>query len=63
MKKRCTEEQVAFALRRADAGTSVEESVWKMGISEVTFYRWRQRYAGLRGIGGASAQATGGGEP
>ena len=36
-KKRCTDEQVAFALRRAEAGTSVGEICRKMGVAEATF--------------------------
>jgi putative transposase len=47
MKKRYTEEQVAFALRQAESGTAVSEIVRKMGIAEQTFYRWKRKYAGL----------------
>jgi putative transposase len=47
MKKRFTEAQIAFALRQAESGTSVAEIIRKMGISEVTFYRWKKKYAGL----------------
>jgi putative transposase len=46
-KKRFTEAQIAFALRQAESGTSVAEIIRKMGISEVTFYRWKKKYAGL----------------
>jgi Transposase. len=42
-----TEEQIAFALRQAELGTSVSEVIRKMGISEQTFYRWKQRYGGM----------------
>ncbi len=42
---RYTEEQVAFALRQHEAGTTVSEIVRKLGISEQTFYRWK-KYAG-----------------
>ena len=45
--KRFTEAQIAFALRQAESGTSVAEIIRKMGISEVTFYRWKKKYAGL----------------
>ena len=37
MKKRFSEEQVAFALRQAETGISVQEVIRKMGISEQTF--------------------------
>jgi putative transposase len=47
MKKRFTEAQIAFALRQAESGTSVAEIIRKMGISEVTFYRWKKKFAGL----------------
>ena len=47
MKKRFTESQIAFALRQAESGTPVGEIVRKMGISEVTFYRWKKKYGGL----------------
>jgi len=47
MKKRFTQEQIAFALRQAESGTPVAEVVRRMGISEPTFYRWKKKYAGL----------------
>ena len=46
-KKNFTEEQIAFALRQAESGTSVAEVIRKLGISEQTFYRWKKRFAGL----------------
>jgi putative transposase len=46
-KKRFTEAQIAFALRQAESGTPVTEIVRKLEISEVTFYRWKKKYAGL----------------
>jgi putative transposase len=46
-KKHFTEEQIAFALRQAESGTSVAEIIRKLGISEQTFYRWKKRFAGL----------------
>lgn len=56
-RKRFTEAQIAFALRQAESGTPVAEIIRKMGISEVTVYRWKKKYAGLGG-GGASASQT-----
>ena len=47
MKKRYTEEQIAFALRQAESGTRVGEICRKMGISENTFYRWKRKFAGM----------------
>lgn len=42
-----TEDQIAFALKQADLGISVEEVCRKMGISDATFYKWRAKYAGV----------------
>ena len=44
-RKRFTEEQIAFALRQAEAGTPVEEVCRKMGVSGPSFYRRRKRFA------------------
>lgn len=46
-KSRYTEQQIAFALKQAEYGTSVEEITRKMGISEATFYNWKKKYSGL----------------
>jgi putative transposase len=42
-----TPEQIAFALKLAETGTSVSEVCRKMGISDQTFYRWKRAYGGL----------------
>ena len=47
MKKRFTEQQIAFALRQASSGTPVAEITRKMGVSEATFYRWKKQFAGM----------------
>jgi len=47
MKKRFTEEQIAYALRQVESGLPVPEISRKMGITEQTFYRWKKRYAGM----------------
>ncbi len=46
-KSRCTEKQVAFALKQAELGTPVAEVCRKMGVSEARFFRWKQTYGGL----------------
>jgi putative transposase len=46
-KSKFTEEQIAYALRQAETGTRVAEVCRKMGISEMTFYRWKRKYGGL----------------
>lgn len=42
-----TEEQIAFALKQAETGTTITEVCRKMGVSEQTFYRWKKRYGGM----------------
>ena len=49
-KSQYTEEQIAYALKQAEAGTPVAEVLRRMGISEQTFYRWKKLYGGL-GVG------------
>lgn len=46
-KSRFTEEQIAMALRQAEAGTPVAEICRKLEITETTFYRWKKKYGGL----------------
>ena len=46
-RKRYTEEQIAYALRQVEAGTSVVEVTRKLGVSEQTFYRWRSKFGGM----------------
>ena len=42
-----TDQQIAFALRQAEGGTPVPEVCRKIGVSEPTFYRWKQKFGGL----------------
>ncbi len=42
-----TEQQIAFALKQAELGTTVEEVCRKLGISDATFYNWKKKYGGL----------------
>ena len=46
-KSKFTEEQIAFALKQAEGGTSVAEIARRLGITGATFYRWKQQYGGL----------------
>lgn len=46
-KTKFTEQQIAFALKQAETGTSVAEVCRKMGISEATFCNWKKKYGGL----------------
>ena len=40
-------DQVAFALKEAELGTPAAEVCRKMGVSEATFFCWKQRDGGL----------------
>ncbi len=46
-RKRYTDEQIAYALRQAEAGTKVAEICRKLGVSQQTFYAWRRKFAGM----------------
>jgi putative transposase len=46
-RSRFSEQQIAFILRQAEGGTTVEEVCRKAGISVQTGYRWRWKYGGL----------------
>ena len=51
MKKRHTPEQIVGKLRQADValgqGLKVPAVCKQLGISEQTYYRWRQKYGGM----------------
>ncbi len=42
-----TAEQIIRALREVDAGARVGDVCRQLGIVEKTFYRWREKYAGM----------------
>lgn len=46
-KSRFSEEQIAMALRQAEAGTPVAEICRKMEVTETTFYRWKKKFGGM----------------
>ncbi|MDJ1473846.1 IS3 family transposase [Cytophagaceae bacterium NT2B1] len=46
-KSKFTEAQIAFALKQAESGISVEEVCRKMGITDATFYNWKKKFGGL----------------
>ena len=51
-RKRHTPEEIVAKLRQVDVlvsqGRSVAEAVRSTGATEVTYYRWRKEYGGLR---------------
>jgi transposase-like protein len=52
MKKGFTPEQIIKKLREAEVllskGEKVEQVIRKLGISDVTYYRWRKEYRGMQ---------------
>ncbi len=51
-RKRYKPEEIVAKLRQVDVlvlqGTSMAEAIRQIGVSEVTFYRWRQEFGGLK---------------
>lgn len=47
MRERFTEEQIDFALGQEESGTPVPEVRRKIGITEVSFYRWKRKFQGM----------------
>ena len=50
-KKRFRPEEILTKLREADIlisqGRTVAEAIKSLGVSDVTYYRWRQEYGGM----------------
>ncbi len=51
--KRHKAEEIVMKLRQVDVlhaqGKSMAESIRSIGVTEVTYYRWRSEYGGLKG--------------
>ena len=51
-RKRHKPEEIIAKLRQVDVliaqGTPVADAIRSIGVTEVTYYRWRQEYGGLR---------------
>ena len=46
-KSRFTDSQITEALKRVEAGLSVPELCREMGVSSVTFHKWRAKCGGI----------------
>jgi putative transposase len=46
-KSQFTESQIVKAIQEHEKGRKAEDVCRELGVSTVTFYKWRQRYAGL----------------
>jgi len=44
MKKRFTEEQIAYALKRHETGIATKDICREIGVSEVSFYKWKLKF-------------------
>jgi putative transposase len=42
-----SEEQIVYAIRQAESGTPVGDLCRQLGVSDATFYAWKQKYAHL----------------
>ena len=58
-----SEQQIAFILRQAEEGTSVEEVCRKAGVSVQTYKSVAKEVRRADAVGDASAEAARGGEP
>lgn len=47
---RFTDSQIIAILKQAEAGTPVPELCREHGMSSATFYKWRAKYGGMRGL-------------
>lgn len=45
--QRHIEEQIAFILQQVELGAPVQEVCRKIGVTEQTFYRWKNKYGGM----------------
>jgi len=52
-RKRHTAEEIVAKLRQVDVlmaqGKAVADAIRTIGVTEVTYYRWRNEYGGLKG--------------
>jgi putative transposase len=46
-KSQFTDEQIIRALREVDAGAKPADVCRRLGVTEKSFYRWRQKFGGM----------------
>jgi transposase-like protein len=47
-RKRFSVEQIVAALKQVELGMPVADLTRRLGISEVTYYRWKKKYPGMQ---------------
>ena len=61
-KKRHKPEEIVAKLRQVDVlvsqGQNVADAIRSIGVTEVTYYRWRQEYGGLKARPGEAAEGA-----
>ena len=66
LKKRHKPEEIVAKLRQVEVLTSqgkpVADAIRTIGVTEVTYYRWRQEFGGLKVGSGEAAEEPRGGE-
>ena len=46
-RKKCSEEQIIYALRSVEGGAKIGEVCRQLGVAEQTYFRWKRQYGGL----------------
>ena len=46
-RKRRSEAQLVYALRQVEGGAKIGEVCRELGVTEMTYFRWKKQYAGL----------------
>ena len=46
--KKYSEEQIIGALQEVDRGSKVDDVCRRLGVSKVTFYRWKAKFSGMQ---------------
>ena len=46
-RKRRSEAQIVYALRQVEGGAKIGEVCRELGVTEMTYFRWKKQYAGL----------------